>query len=92
MPELHLPWLKLCVLIPALVAFWVAASKDPNSARRHGLVASGLALICAAAAWLDFGSLGAPEVRDRWASPAGLLQGDLLVLDELSAPCCRWPP
>jgi NADH-quinone oxidoreductase subunit M len=86
MAELHLPWLGLCILIPLVGAIRVGALKDPDSARRHGLAASGLALGCAVAAWLDFGLLGAAEARDRWGPLAGLGLGDLLVIDELSAP------
>ncbi|QDV34441.1 proton-conducting transporter transmembrane domain-containing protein [Tautonia plasticadhaerens] len=86
MPELHLPWLGLCVLVPALGAIRVGLTKDPDSARRLGLVASGLALACAVAAWLDFGILGTSEARDGWAPLARLLPEDLLVLDALSAP------
>jgi NADH-quinone oxidoreductase subunit M len=86
MSELHLPWLDLCVLIPVLGAIRVGVLKDPASARRQGLVASGLALICAVAAWLDFGVLSAAEARDGWAPLARLLHEDLLVLDALSAP------
>ncbi|MBX6311499.1 MAG: oxidoreductase [Isosphaeraceae bacterium] len=86
MHELHFPWLTLCVLLPAAVAIRVRLTRDPDAARRQSLIASGLALACALAAWQDFGTLGAFEVRDRWNLLGRLFHRDLLVIDELSAP------
>ena len=86
MHPLRLPWLELCVLIPLLAAIRVGGLKVPDSARRLGLLASGLALACAIAAWQGFAILGTPGAGDGLAPPAGLLRGDLLALDELSAP------
>jgi NADH-quinone oxidoreductase subunit M len=77
MYKLRLPWMELCVLIPALGAPWVKLTRDPDAARWRSLVASGLSLACAVAAWLTFSRLGLPEARSWW---------DLLVIDELSAP------
>jgi NADH-quinone oxidoreductase subunit M len=86
MLELHLPWLELCVLIPALGAAWVATLRDPVSARRSSLVASGLALACSLAAWQDFALLHTRSAHDLW-DPLSLLFGEgLLVIDELTAP------
>ena len=68
MHELRLPWLELCVLIPALGAIWVKFTRDPDAARRRALVASGLALACALAAWRDFSSLHSSEAHDGSAS------------------------
>jgi NADH-quinone oxidoreductase subunit M len=86
MAGLPLPWLELSVLVPALGAFWARGLKDPAAARRRGLVASGLALGCAVAAWLDFEFPGTSGGRGGRAPLAGLLHDDLLALDALSAP------
>lgn len=86
MPELNPPWLELCVLIPALGAIRVGALKDPDAARRRGLVASGLALACAVAAWLAFEVPGASTATEGRAPLASLLHEDLLALDALNAP------
>ena len=86
MNELHLPWLELCILLPALGALRVKFTRDPDAARRQSLMASGLTLACAIAAWQDFGSQHLSQAHDRWGPLARLLQNDLLVIDELSAP------
>jgi NADH-quinone oxidoreductase subunit M len=86
MPELRFPWLALCVLAPAIGALQVRFTREPDAARRQSLIASGLALACALAAWLDYAALGAPEARDRWDLLGRLFHRDLLVVDALSAP------
>lgn len=86
MHGLRFPWLTLSVLLPVAGAVWVRFTREPDSARRQSLVASGLALACALAAWLDFGALGSIEARDRWDPLGRIFHRDLLVVDELSAP------
>lgn len=87
MPELlRFPWLELCLLLPALGAVWVQVTRQPDAARRHSLIVSGLALVCALAAWRDFETLQTVEAHDRWDLLARLFNADLLVIDELSAP------
>jgi NADH-quinone oxidoreductase subunit M len=85
MHDLRFPWLSLCVLFPVVGAFWVRTTRDPDQARRRSLVASGLALACALAAWLEFGLRRPVEAHDP-ALLGGLLHQDLLVVDDLSAP------
>src|SRR5215217_3232892 len=86
MHELRLPWLELAVLLPAIGAVRVKLTREPDAARRQSLIASGLALACAVGAWCDFGALHLLEARDRWGLSARLFRGDVLVIDELSAP------
>lgn len=86
MGELHFPWLALSVLIPLAGALCVWFTRDPNAARRQSLVASGSALACAFAAWLDFSQSGLIEAHDRWDYFALIFRRHLLVIDELSAP------
>jgi NADH-quinone oxidoreductase subunit M len=86
MLEFRLPWLEACILLPAVGAIWVKFKSDPEGARRRSLVVSGLTLVCAVAAWLDFRLLQAFGDRDRWDPLARLLGEDLLVVDALSAP------
>jgi NADH-quinone oxidoreductase subunit M len=84
--ELRLPWLELAVLIPTVAAVWVGRQKDAESARRDSLIASSLALLCATAAWLDFGLLHATEAYYPWPSDGPGAGRDLFVIDQLSAP------
>lgn len=86
MRELHVPWLTLVILIPALGAAWVAPARAPDAARRRSLVATGLALACAVAAWLNSGLLGGPGARDFRDPLAGVLHRELPAIDALSAP------
>jgi NADH-quinone oxidoreductase subunit M len=84
--SLHLPFLELCVLLPAAGALWVARTRDPQAARRRSLAISGLVLLSAAAAWLDLSLLHAFQAADRWDPLAWLAGREVLSVDELSAP------
>jgi NADH-quinone oxidoreductase subunit M len=86
MIELHLPWLELAIAAPLAGAALVARRCDPAWAQRRSLVFSGLTLICAIGAWLDFGSLQTFEAHDRWSLSSHFLGVELFVIDELSAP------
>jgi NADH-quinone oxidoreductase subunit M len=86
MNELRLPWLELCILLPALGSLRVKFTRDPDAARRQSLIASGLTLACAIAAWLSFRSQHLLQAVDLRGPLARLLHDDLLVIDELSAP------
>lgn len=78
--------LELSVLLPAIGAVWVKLTRDPVLARRRALLVSGLALLCAVLASLEFATSGSHGVAI-WSSllPRGLPR-DLLAIDELSAP------
>ncbi|MEQ8788062.1 MAG: proton-conducting transporter membrane subunit [Pirellulaceae bacterium] len=86
MIELHLPWLELAVLLPALGALWVRFLRNPDQARRHSLAISGLTLLFAIGAWYDFTSLHTFQAHDRWDVFSLLFHQDAVVIDELSAP------
>ena len=86
MSELLFPWLELAILIPATGALWVGRMRDPDTARRHSLVISGLSLACSIAAWQDFSALGAVEAHDPWDAFWRLAGGEVFAIDELSAP------
>ena len=86
MIELHLPWLELAILAPLVGAAWVARLSDPEQARRASLAFSGVALVCAVGAWLDFGTLHTFEAHDHWSFCSSLFGVDPFVIDELSAP------
>jgi NADH-quinone oxidoreductase subunit M len=86
MHELRVPWLTLCVLLPAIGAVWVKFTREPDAARRKSLIVSGVVLICALAAWQDFSALRSYEARDSWDMLGRLFHRELLVVDELSAP------
>ncbi len=86
MPELHLPWLELAIFAPLIGAATMWRAKDPDVARMHALIASGLALVLALTAWADFGALRTFEAHDRGDIVSPLLGEDAVVVDELSAP------
>ena len=66
MNELHLPWLELCILVPALSSLWVGRILDASQARSAGLSVSAATLLLALAGWIDFESLFAFEAHDHW--------------------------
>jgi len=86
MSDLHFPWLEASILISLCGAIWVSRVRDPGHARRWSLVFSGLALVAAVGAWIDFGFLAAPEADDCWHLQRYLCGRELLIIDELSAP------
>ncbi|MFN0055872.1 MAG: proton-conducting transporter membrane subunit [Planctomycetales bacterium] len=86
MSQLHLPWLELTVLIPLLGGALVARIRHPPRARRWCVRLSGLTLVCATAAWLDFAWLGATEATDRWDVLTWITGSRWLLMDEFSAP------
>ena len=86
MTELHLPWLELAVILPAIGAILLLGARDPERAQQWRLLFSGLALICAVGAWLDFGSLHTFEAHDCWSLCSQFIGSEWLVIDELSAP------
>lgn len=86
MQELRFPWLELCLVLPAIGAVCVKLTRDADSARRRSLVAAGLTLLCALAAWQDFESQRIAEAHDRWDLLPLSFREHILVIDELSAP------
>lgn len=86
MERLHFPWLQVGILLPLLGAIWTRIRRDPDVARRHALIVSGLTLACMIGAWVDFKLLEVHEARDLW-DPISRLRGrDLLAIDGLNAP------
>lgn len=86
MPELHLPWLELSVLIPIVGAIWVSTLRDRDRARLHTMVVCVMTLLCTAGEWLDFTTLASFEAHDHWDVIQFIFHRDVFVVDELSAP------
>ncbi|MEQ1827265.1 MAG: proton-conducting transporter membrane subunit [Pirellula sp.] len=86
MNELHLPWLELCILIPALSSLWVGRILDAAQARSAALAVSAVTLVLALAGWIDFESLLTFEAHDHWDVVKSLLGREEFVIDKLNAP------
>ena len=86
MSELHLPWLEFAILCSLVGGAWVGRLKNPHVARNWALVFSGLSLIGATGAWLDFDYLDATQADDSLHLMKHLFGRELFVIDELSAP------
>lgn len=86
MNELHLPWLELCILVPALSAIWVGRIQDAAQSRSAGLAVAGTTLALALAGWVDFETLFSFEAHDNWDVVKSLLGRDEFVIDKLNAP------
>ena len=86
MTDLHFPWLELSILIPMIGAVFVNRLRDPVQARTWSVVASGLTLMSAFAAWEDFGLLNAKEADDAWHLLSRIFGREVFVIDQLSAP------
>ena len=94
MSELHFPWLALSVIVPLLGALCVGRLRDADLGRKWCMVFAGFTLVSTIAAWQDFEllsrRLGAASADDHWHLMTRLFGRELLVVDQLSAPCCRW--
>ncbi|MBS0203010.1 MAG: oxidoreductase [Planctomycetes bacterium] len=86
MTDLHLPWLELAIVFCLIGGLWVGRLRNPHVARNWSLVFSGLALIAATGAWLDFDFLDAVQADDSFHLLHHLAGRELLIIDELSAP------
>jgi len=86
MTDLHLPWLELAIGFCLLGGIWVGRLQNPTVARQWALLFSGLALISAAGAWLDFDYLNAVQADDSLHLLAQVFGREVLIMDELSAP------
>lgn len=86
MPELHLPWLELSVLLPLLGALAVSRFHNRDRARTVSIFICAGTFICAAGEWIDFGTLGTFEAHDQWDVLRVVFHQDVFVVDELSAP------
>lgn len=86
MGSLRFPWLELGILLPLLGAFWTQRRRDPDVARRDGLIIAGLTLGCMVVAWIDFKLAVPPGARDLWSPIPRPSGGEFFAIDELSAP------
>jgi len=86
MPELHLPWLEMSVLIPLIGSLSVIMIKNSGSARKFCLLICGITFACAVGEWIDFSSLKTFEAHDHWDLIELVFHNDVFVIDELNAP------
>jgi NADH-quinone oxidoreductase subunit M len=81
-----MPWLELAIFVPLLGALWTMLAPTVEEAQRRTLIASAVALGCAAGAWLDFDWIGAESDHDRWSLAAWALGFEPFAIDRISAP------
>ncbi len=86
MTELHLPWLEAMIVAPILGAIIVRFTRHRDAAWNRAVLFSGLALVFAIGAWLDFSALHIHEAHDHYDVVSRVMQRDVFFIDELSAP------
>ncbi len=86
MTELHFNWLEPAILAPLAGAFVVWRVRDAELALKRSLWISGLTLALTLAAWIDFATLQSFEARGPWDVPSLTADGNVAVIDALSAP------
>ena len=86
MNELHLPWLELCILLPALASLWVGRVVDVLRARSASLFFSATTLLLALAGWIDYETLFSFEAHDHWDIVKSVIGREEFVIDKLNAP------
>ncbi len=85
-PELHFPWLELSILVPFFGSLVCGLQRTNEAAQRKAVWFSTLTFFCAAGEWLDFATLNSFSAHDHWDIIVLMLQKDIFVIDELSAP------
>jgi NADH-quinone oxidoreductase subunit M len=86
MPELHLPWLELSILVPLLGAIAVGLLRKREVAHKLSIVICSFTFLFAAGEWIDFSTLQTFEAHDHWDAIEFVFHKDVFVIDELSAP------
>jgi NADH-quinone oxidoreductase subunit M len=86
MLELHLPWLELAVILPAIGALWLSSGRNREKTRTAALVFCFLTFALTLGEWFDFSTLHTFEAHDHWDLVHRITSLDILVVDELSAP------
>lgn len=86
MPELHLPWLEIAIVLPLIGSLVVRFVKDRELARHVSVGFAVATLLAAVGEWFDFVRLGQFEAHDQWDVVASFMHQNVLVIDELSAP------
>ncbi len=86
MPELHLPWLELSILVPLLGAIAVGLLRNREAAHKLSIVICSFTFLFAAGEWIDFSTLQTFEAHDHWDAIEFVFHKDVFVIDELSAP------
>ncbi|MCA9059404.1 MAG: oxidoreductase, partial [Planctomycetaceae bacterium] len=85
-PELHLPWLELTILIPLLGSIALIFIRDPVRSRSVATLLCGVTLLTSVGEWLDFSPLHSFEAHDHWDLFQLFFHRYIFVVDELSAP------
>ncbi len=86
MPELHLPWQELSILLPLLGGLVIGAVRHPERARILSILLCSFTLIATIGEWVDFSTLHTFEAHDHWDVIEWIFHKDLFIVDELSAP------
>jgi NADH-quinone oxidoreductase subunit M len=82
----HFPWLALAIAAPLLGALWVRRLREPDTARRHALIVSGLTLLFTIGAWAEFETSPAAGARDDWDLFTRIPGETVFVVDALNVP------
>ena len=86
MNELHLPWLELGILVPAMASLWVGRIPEVTRARSASLAVAATTFLLALAGWIDFETLFSFEAHDHWDVVKSIIGRDEFVIDKLNAP------
>jgi NADH-quinone oxidoreductase subunit M len=86
MQDLHLPWLELSIVVPALAALILYQIRDQRLSQSIAFWASTLTACLTVGEWIDFGTLGSFSAQDNGSLVRRLFGRDFFVIDELSAP------
>ncbi|WP_199590155.1 proton-conducting transporter membrane subunit [Bremerella cremea] len=86
MPEIHLPWLGLSILLPLIGAIIASWMKDSERAKLLSVVICSVTLLLACGEWADFALLPSFPLQDQGPLFRLFNLNSFFVVDEFSAP------
>ncbi|MEQ9068643.1 MAG: proton-conducting transporter membrane subunit, partial [Gimesia chilikensis] len=86
LPELHLPWMEISVLITLLGSIWLKFTPDRDRAYKRCIRICTLTCLVTICGWIDFVSLKTFAASEPFSLFYRLFHKNLFVVDDLSAP------
>jgi NADH-quinone oxidoreductase subunit M len=85
-PELHFPWIETAILLPTIIAIFVARMVDRERARQVAAATAAAVLVLCLGEWIDFTRMGTFEAHDHWDFVQWVFHREIFIVDALSAP------
>lgn len=85
-PELHLPWMEISILLSLAGSLWLKTTQNREIAYKRCLIICALVFLNTVVGWIDFVSLQTFAAAEHFSLTKLLWEKDIFIVDELSAP------